>query len=102
MCSVEIAKGLRKKITEQLEEKRDVFFQRHRAGLQLLAITSTWENGNVRTKKLATFDPKKQMDIILSVNREFNQITGLYQCLNDMWYDGLIKETANHLLEGNQ
>ena len=99
---MEIAKGLRKKITEQLEEKRDVLFQRHRSELQLLAITYTWENGKVRTKKLATFDPKKQMDLILSVNREFNQITGLYQCLNDMWYDGLIKETANHLLEGNQ
>lgn len=99
---MEITKGLRKKITEQLEEKRDVFFQRHRSELQLLAITYTWENGNVRTKKLTSFDPKKQMDLILSVKREFDQISGLYQCLNDMWFDGLIKETANHLLEGNR
>jgi len=63
-----------KAIKNALENRQYMYWQsRGLFGLQLRAVTYTWENGRERTKCLKEFDVKEEIESIISTHMELRE-----------------------------
>lgn len=94
-----------KAIKDAIDNKQFIYWQRRGAyGLQLRAITYTWENGHERTKCLKEYDLKVELDCIVNTHQEVRELSDvgdfqLREILTKAWFDGSLQAYPDFLKE---
>lgn len=95
--------ALDKKIQQALELKQPLFWEQRVGGtaeVQLVAVTYTWENGRQRTKKLASYDVRFELEKFVALHKKYaGQIYGFDGVVKNFRWNGLVDKSPDQLLQ---
>lgn len=98
--------ALDKKIQKALDDGQPLFWEQRAGGYrdaQVVAVTYTYENGRQRTKCLANYDARYEIEKIVALHKKYpSQIHGFDGLISELRWNGTVDKTLEQLLKENE